>query len=65
MSFEEQQKMPFFKMSKLYYKSNDLKKKNRPVLVSENGDSKITFHISLSHDTEYITSYVVRESRDQ
>lgn len=64
LSFKEQKSLPFFKMCRTYYKINDPKQNNRPLLIKQDGDKGTLHHLSLSQDTNYIASYLVREARD-
>ncbi|OBA28006.1 hypothetical protein HANVADRAFT_103590 [Hanseniaspora valbyensis NRRL Y-1626] len=61
MTFKEQQKTPFFQMCKTYCKINDPQQNNRPILIKQDKNNFIKYHLSLSHDTEYIASYLIRE----
>ncbi|XBW37438.1 hypothetical protein QEN19_003019 [Hanseniaspora menglaensis] len=61
LSYEEQKNISFIKMCRTYYKTNDSAQNNRPLLVG--GNFNIKYHLSLSHDTHYVTSYLIREMK--
>lgn len=62
LTYNEQNKTPFFQICRQFYKANDVYQNNRPVIVNPSDFEKnINVHISLSHDTDYVTAYVARE----
>lgn len=62
LTHNEQLKTPFFQICREFYKANDMYQNNRPVIINpRDHEQNINIHISLSHDTDYVTSYVIRE----
>jgi phosphopantetheine--protein transferase-like protein len=62
LTYNEQKRTPFFQICRQFYKANNIYENNKPVIINPSDHEKnIKVHISLSHDTDYVTSYIIRE----
>ena len=62
LTYNEQIETPFFQICRQFYKVNDVYQNNRPVIINPSDYEKnIKIHITLSHDGDYVTTYIVRE----